>query len=303
MKHFTLIIGLLASLSVWSEEVKFSSIITGYSSGALESTIVENGSWFNVRYPVHQAIYIKHPKGDLLFDTGLGRQTAGALQQQSWLDRQLFAISEVQGVKDQLEQQGMSIDQIKAIIPSHLHWDHTGGLPDLLGIPVWAQQAGIDFALNEGTEPGFLKAHLVDEILWQPLVLETQSYMGFAKSLDIYKDGTLVLVGLEGHTPGQVGLFINLNNGQRYFFIGDTTWTLTGVMENLPRPAITQWLLNIDQNLEKNNAQVQKIHDLKQQYPELIIVPAHDQFVAKTLPHFPDFNIPTDFTIPENKGS
>ncbi|MFC3151267.1 MBL fold metallo-hydrolase [Litoribrevibacter euphylliae] len=289
MKHLLALALLTIHLTSWAQEISFSTIITGHSRGALESTVVENGSWFNIRQPVHQAIYIKHPKGDLLFDTGLGNVTEAALEEQGWLDRQLFSVVNVKSVKQQLEEQDMPLNRITGIIPSHLHWDHTGGLPDLRGIPVWAQRSGIDYALNEGEEPGFLKAHLVNGILWRPIELDDSRYMGFERSLDIYQDGSLVLVGLEGHTPGQLGLFINLNEQARYFFIGDTTWTLTGVAENLPRPGITQWLLNIDYDLEKNNRQIKKIHDLKQQYPDLVIVPAHDQFVAKQLPHFPEF--------------
>lgn len=290
MKYLIAITCLLIHLNAWSQNVSFSSIITGHSRGALESTVIEDGSWFNVRQPIHQAIYIKHPKGDLLFDTGLGNTTEAALKEQSWLDQQLFSVVDVKSVQQQLNEQGIPLNQIKGIIPSHLHWDHTGGLPDLLGIPVLAQQTGIDYALNEGAEPGFLKAHLIKEVLWQAIELNDLAYMGFERSLDIYQDGSLVLVGLEGHTPGQVGLFINLNEQERYFFIGDTTWTLDGVTKNLPRPGITQWLLDIDQNLEQNNARIQKIHDLSRAHPEVIIVPAHDQFVAQRLPHFPEFS-------------
>lgn len=290
MKYLVLGITLVFSHLSWAQDIAFSSIITGYSRGALESTVVDQGSWFAIRQPVHQAIYIRHPKGDLLYDSGLGERTVAALEEQPWLDRQLLSVKDVSSVKAQLTEVNLPLDQIKGIIPSHLHWDHTGGLPDLAGIPVWGQAAGIEYALNKGDEPAFLKAHLVPEILWQPIELSETPYMGFQRSMDIYQDGSLVLVGLEGHTPGQLGLFINLPDGRRYFFIGDTTWTMTGVEDNLPRPALAQWLLKVDHNLEKNNQHINRIHQLHKQYPELVIVPAHDQFVVKTLPQFPIFS-------------
>ncbi|GAA3917268.1 MBL fold metallo-hydrolase [Litoribacillus peritrichatus] len=270
-------------------QVQFSAITTARSSGALEATMVEGGSWFSVSQPVHQAIYIKHPKGDLLFDTGVGNNTPAALEKLGWFDRQLFSIGEVFSVADQLTQQNMPIENISAIIPSHLHWDHTGGLPELLGIPVWSEQAGIDFAL-QGDAPAFLKEHLVKEINWQPLTLTNQEYMGFERSLDIYNDNSLVLVSLAGHTPGQVGLFLTTDAKQTYFFIGDTTWLMKGVTENKPRPGITQWLVGVDADVEKNSAMIRKINNIRKLHPGIKIVPAHDQFVSRELPQFPYFS-------------
>ena len=36
-------------------------------------------------------------------------------------------------------------------------------------------------------------------------------YEIYPQSLDLYKDGSIVLVPLPGHTPGSVGVFINLD--------------------------------------------------------------------------------------------
>lgn len=268
--------------------VQFTSILTAKSNGALEGSVVAGGSWFSVTTPIHQAIYIKHPKGDLLFDSGLGTLTQEALSQQGWLDRQLFAVNDIAPVKQQLLAHGMNIERIKGVIPSHLHWDHTGGIPDL-NRPVWVQPEGLRFALDEGEEPAFLKAHLSGDINWQPLTLNDTPYQGFNRSLDIYQDGTLVLVGLEGHTPGQVGLFINLQT-KRYFFIGDTTWSLQGVSRNAPRPGLTQWLTKVDYDYEANNRNVELIHSLAKENSDIIIVPAHDPIVYQRLPHFPEFS-------------
>ncbi len=269
-------------------DVQFSSIVTGTSEGAIEATMVEGGSWFNISKPVHQAIYIKHPQGNILFDTGLGKNTQPALDKLGWFDRQLFSIGDVSSVAEQLKDQNMSLDLISAIIPSHLHWDHTGGLPELAGIPVFSEQAGIDAALA-GEAPAYLKEHLVDDINWQPLKLEDKPYMGFERSLDLYNDNSLVLVSLAGHTPGQVGLFLTTDTGDRYFFIGDTTWLMDGVTNNKPRPGITQWLVGVDANIEKNSKVIKQIHTLKKNDAELIIVPAHDQIAARKLPKFPVF--------------
>lgn len=269
--------------------VQFSSIITARSNGAIEASMVEGGSWLSIRNVVHQAIYIKHPKGNLLFDTGLGSKTQAALDKLSWLDRQLFAISDISSVATQLAAQGIAPESISAIIPSHLHWDHTGGLVDLAGIPVLSTQAGID-AAHQGATPAYLKEHLTDDINWQALALDNKSYLGFATSLDIYQDNSLVLVGLAGHTPGQVGLFLNTDAGKQYFFIGDTTWLIQGVDNNKARPNFTQWMVGVDADMEQNSQVIEKIHLLTKTKPELIIVPAHDPDVANSLPQFPVFS-------------
>lgn len=280
-------VGVQASTAV--STLQFSVIKTAQSAGGLEATIFDGGSWFTVRKLVHCAVLVRHPKGDFLYDTGIGKEVDSQTEVFGPLDRQLFKIKDLSPAVEQLGQNGYEPTQLMAIIPGHMHWDHASGIEDFPGVPVWIQNASLDEA-RTGHVPAFLKSQFdAENIRWQPLTLKPESHLGFGPSLDIFGDGSIVLVDLSGHTVGQVGMFLTLPDGARYFFIGDTTWVLEGITENASRPWLTHKLAGVDRDIDQNALLIKKIHDLSKADPTLTIVPAHDENVLKTLPVYPQF--------------
>lgn len=277
------------SFSLQAEEFRISLIKTAQSAGSPEAFVVKGGRWLHQRKLIHAALLIEHPQGKLLFDTGLGRSIDQAFANNSWWQRKLFAYEELNPAIDQLATQNIAVSDITAVIPSHLHWDHTGGLPDFNGVPVWVTEQGLDDALNHGHRPAYLPELLEETANWQSLKLSENNYRGFAHSLDIFNDGRLILVDLSGHTQGHLGLFVNLDSGRQLFFIGDTSWTAQGVKNNQPRPAFVHWINPVDLHPEQNNDMLNKIHHLTKVDPALLIVPAHDEVVAEKIARFPRY--------------
>lgn len=267
---------------------RISLIHTAQSTGSPEALLVEGGSWVKIRKLVHGSLLIEHPEGNLLFDTGLGRQIDQAFAHNSWWQRQLFAYENVNPALDQMREQGLTERHISAIILSHLHWDHTGGLPDFPNTPVWVQPQGLDQAQHRAHRPAFLP-ELLENAQWSELVLSAQPYLGFAQTLDIYQDGRLILVDLSGHSEGQVGLFVNLDSGRSLFFIGDSSWVIEGIKNNKPRPSIVDLVSPVDWSRVMNDDVIEKIHNLSVKYPDLVIVPAHDEIVAGSIALFPQY--------------
>lgn len=272
------------------ETFRFSVLTTAESSGSLEAMVVESGAWTRKRKLRHTAVLVQHPKGDFLFDSGIGKDFKAQMSVFSFFEKQLLKVENVRPVRAQLAENQYDISRLFGIIPSHMHWDHASGLEDFIGIPVWIQQSALDEALK-GQPPGFvLSQYDSPELVWHKISLNAQNYDGFSKSLDIYGDQTAVLVDLTGHTKGQLGLFLNLPSGKRYFFIGDTTWSKIGITRNKPRPFFVQWLVGVDSDFEQNSKVIDAIHKLSLAKPDLIIVPAHDELVIKDLPNYPDFS-------------
>lgn len=268
--------------------MSISLIKTGHSNGALEAIIVNGGSWFKLRYLTHNALFIEHPKGNLLLDTGVGKGTREAFSENSWFHQLLFAYELTTSAADQLQQAGIPLSSIAGVIPTHLHWDHSGGIPEFPHTPIWIQDVALEHA-RTGHAPSFFQSHIESpDTQWFSYELDEIPYEGFERSKDIYHDGRLILVDLSGHTPGHTGLFVNFDSGKRYFFIGDTSWTLEGVTKAEPRPSMTQWLTGVDEQRDENSLVLQKVHALSKQYPDLVIVPAHDENAAKLLPQFPE---------------
>ena len=292
IKYLILLALLLISTAQASElpdKLRISLLITAQSAGSPEAFTVSGGRWGTERHLVHAALLVEHPQGRFLFDTGLGRDIDSAFAANNWINRKLLAYEELNPALDQLEQSGYQASDIDFIIPSHLHWDHLGGLPDFPTTTVKVLPRGLEEAREHGQRPAFLPEHLAGPRQWQDLQLSDTPYQGFDRSLDLFADQRLILVDLSGHTAGQVGLFINLDSGKRLFFIGDTAWTLRGVEHNRSRPQFVQWIAHVDSDREANAQVLQQIHQLSEEQPELLIVPAHDELVAQQLAHFPDF--------------
>lgn len=285
---FLLLPWLLFSLPVAAAGVQLSLISTAENNGAIEGMVVEGGNWLRIRHLRQHVVVIRHPRGTLLLDAGVGRATPKAFQKNSSLNRMLFGFGKHEPAVDKLAAHGIRPDDIHAILVSHLHWDHAGGLPDFPGVPAWVQAAEL-VAADQGTPPSYIGEHKDAGIAWHPYEMPAQPYEGFARSLDVMGDGTLVLVDLPGHTPGHSGLFVSATNGKRYFFSGDVTWAAQGLEQQKSRPAFTRWLTGIDWNAARNAETIAQIAALKARLPELIVVPAHDEIASRVLPAFPQF--------------
>lgn len=266
----------------------FSVLQTARSNGAQEAMIVSGGNWFKHRRPAQAAVLVRHPRGLFLFDTGLGRHVDEQFAVNTWLDRQFFGYGEVNPAADQLSKAGWQPERIQMIVPSHMHWDHVSGLADFPQATVWVTREEREHA-EHGHAPGFLHSQFDGVQHWHELQFTQGPYMGFARSLDMFGDGAVVFVPLSGHTAGQVGMFLTLPSGKRYFFTGDVTWTIEGLRDKADRSWLLRQILHIDQDEAANQACIVQIHQIMQRFPQLTVVPAHDENVLQGLPHFPTF--------------
>lgn len=266
----------------------FSVLKTSESQGVFEALEVGGGSWLRYRHPAHVAVLVRHPKATFLFDTGLGRQVDAQFAANTFMDRQFFAYRDVRPAVDQLAQAGWTPDRIKLIVPSHMHWDHVSALPDFPDADVLISATEREHA-QHGHAPAFLASQFASVKRWRDLSFKPGAYLGFDRSLDLFGDGAVVLVPLAGHTAGQVGMFLNLPSGQRYFFTGDTTWTIEGLQKPADRSWALRHVVHVDHDEAANQAAIVQVHRIMQRFPQLTVVPAHDENVIKTLPHFPQF--------------
>jgi glyoxylase-like metal-dependent hydrolase (beta-lactamase superfamily II) len=272
-----------------TSDLSFSVIVTAQSGGTQEAMVVSSGSWFTHRKLVHNAILIKHPKGDILWDSGIGTDIESQMEVFAFWEKQLFAIENIRPAVQQLTSNNYPVEKIKAIIPSHMHWDHVSGIEDFSSTPVWIQKQEHE-AAHQGEPPGFVLSQFDSpDINWQFIELNDTPYKGFDRSLDIYGDGSLVLVDLAGHSQGHLGLFVYTQHKGDYFFIGDATWAIKGIQDNRGRPRIVQWAVGVDDNVAKAEQVIDKIHSLSKKEPNLVVVPAHDEIVTSRLPNYPEF--------------
>jgi N-acyl homoserine lactone hydrolase len=249
-----------------------------------QAFIYRGGSWSETYESGMAAALVRHPKATFLFDTGFGINVDEHIKTIPALMRATTKYDKETSAAAQLQAQGISPDEIKMAVISHSHWDHISGLEDFPQAEAWIAK---DEEAYIRTLPGReLVQQMSGKIKWQVIEFSDGAYENFDRSADLFKDGSIVLVPLPGHTPGSLGMFVNLRSGKRFLFTGDLTWCIEGEQIPAERPWISRQL--VDKDEEGVRRSIVKVHELMKRYPDLVIVPAHDRRIHDKLANFPN---------------
>ena len=233
----------------------------------------------------HNAVLIRHPKATFLYDTGLSSDIYLYLRDQSLFFRKVLAnFNFEQSLGSHLEQLEMRPRDLDFAVISHLHWDHVSGLPDIPGVPLrinrveyeWAKLGMLD--ANNG-----IVRSLLDDAPIELFDCNGPAYEGFHSSFDLFGDGSIVLVPLPGHTPGNTGMFINRSNGSRVFLLGDAVW----VAENFQRPTTMHpfvWSPVTSDDATACQTLID-LHHFSHRHPEIAMIAMHDGAAQKAFMH------------------
>jgi glyoxylase-like metal-dependent hydrolase (beta-lactamase superfamily II) len=177
-----------------------------------------------VRLPL-TALLVRAADRWILVDTGLGpefRELEFSRRWYQWGDPEMPG-DDPDPLLDQLRQCGVSLDEIDALVMSHLHVDHTGGIRYFAdGRPVYIQAAELDFGLTDEAEPAQYRPHYDDAAIdWQRLDGDAEIADGFRA------------FHTPGHAPGHQSFLIELAGGDRVLFPFDAV----PMMENVDRDA------------------------------------------------------------------
>jgi glyoxylase-like metal-dependent hydrolase (beta-lactamase superfamily II) len=227
------------------------------------------------------SVLVKHPAGDLLIDTGNSSHFDDEIRGfpfGTWLKLRFLAgqLKPESPVPQELRRAGEDAAKLRWAILSHVHLDHAGGLMDLPHLPVLLTSEELQFANDASIQAkGFVIAAHVQKFpaLDAPtLRFEQKPYETFDESADLYKDGSVVAVPLRGHTPGSVGIFVNLSPARRLFYVGDAVDDERGFEERVGKSLILQ---DSDNDMALANQIVGQLSELHEKVPGLAIIPAH----------------------------
>lgn len=263
--------------------VRLSAIPTG-SMRAPAALAYRGGAFDDEREFVIGAILLRHPKGDLLFDAGFGREVDRHAHSLPWPLRAATDYTAGQPVIEQFEAAGYDYRHITRLVLTHAHWDHVSGIPDLPGLQIMVSPEEADFMQSDDPAAALVKSFGFIPV--GPFNYRDGPYLGFDRSFDLFGDGSVVMVPTPGHTPGALLTFVHTEDGRHYALIGDLVWQQEGIDQPAERPWLVRTLVDHDPSAVRR--QIVHLHRLKQLWPELIIVPAHDRRVWDTLPRFPD---------------
>ncbi|MEZ5597002.1 MAG: N-acyl homoserine lactonase family protein [Pseudomonadales bacterium] len=153
---------------------------------------------------------VEHPKGRLLWDTGLPLGAAG--QGNVALDD--GSMRYARSIVAQLADRGLTPSDIDLLALSHFHFDHAGGANAFADATLLIQQTEYDAAfLHAQTSPVF------DRTLYA--ALETSRKRLLNGDHDVFGDGTVRIVSAPGHTPGHQVLLLALAKTGPLMLSGD----------------------------------------------------------------------------------
>jgi glyoxylase-like metal-dependent hydrolase (beta-lactamase superfamily II) len=192
-------------------------------------TLLEGESG-EIRIPVPSYL-IEHPRGRVLFDTGLHPDAQGDAEARlGKLMTRIFRVEFRPGeeVAGRLESLGLGPGDVDQVVNSHLHFDHAGGNESLPDARVVVQrrewEAGSDPDLRARN---FFEAHDYD--LGHDVKLVDGEH-------DLFGDGSVVCVPTYGHTPGHQSLRVALPSGP-LLLTGDACY-LRRTLEDLHLPPV-----------------------------------------------------------------
>jgi glyoxylase-like metal-dependent hydrolase (beta-lactamase superfamily II) len=237
---------------------------------------------------VMTAVLVRHPQGDVLIDTGVGRTIESQLKQAPFLFRLGTDLVPLQAAADQLDAGGYDRKHLRSILLTHAHWDHVSGVPDFPGVPVLVTAAEHQFIYDGGWVT--VTARSIARSQLREYAFDGGPYLGFDRSHDLYGDGSLVIVPAPGHTPGSVVLFVNLPGGARFAFVGDLAWQLDAILDREERPWATSKMMGEDPVALRGS--LLRMNAIVTRYPQITIVPAHHALGYASIPEWSRSAIP-----------
>lgn len=255
-------------------------------TGSMESRAAfafRGGKWNDTRQFAMTALLIRHPKGDLLVDTGFGKNVDEHVKLLPSIMQSQTTYSKGVPAAGQLAAGGIDPNKLAGIILTHAHWDHVSGLDGFDGVPVLVDAAETAFIGEKTRNTELLNSFT--NVNYKQYDFEGGPYLGFPRSHDVFGDGAVVIVPSPGHTPGSVVIFVTLPAGLRYALLGDLVWQEDAIDIPSERPWPVRRLLGEnDAEVRENIARVVAFH---KKYPRIQLLPAHDARSFGMLPLLP----------------
>jgi glyoxylase-like metal-dependent hydrolase (beta-lactamase superfamily II) len=171
----------------------------------------------------------------------------------------------------QLRELGVRPDELGRVVMTHLHVDHTSGmrlLPRATFVCTreeW-RAAHARFASTQGYVGHHLPPDSRVELL--DYARAGEPFGPFARTIDLFGDGTMRLISTPGHTPGHQSVLLRLEDGRQVLVVGDAAYTLRSIREQV-----------LPMRTADDDASRRSLRELKAfavQAPDAIVVPTHD---------------------------
>jgi len=226
--------------------------------------------WSWIPVPV---FLVEHPTaGRLLIDTGFhasvqdkARTSLG--RRQAWLLPAREAPGE--SAPEQLRARGVEPDEIAVVVMTHLHNDHASGVVQFPQATFVVKAEEWRAACDGGFSKGYRHEHFDQPLHWRTITYcAAQPYAGFARTVDLFGDGSVRLLSTPGHTRGHQSVLLALQD-RELLLTADAAYTLRAIDEEL----VPIFVFGGEDNYRRSLAQ---IRDFVRQKPDAVVIPGHD---------------------------
>jgi N-acyl homoserine lactone hydrolase len=224
------------------------------------------------------AFLLEHPgAGPVLIDTGLHASVAvkpgesfGRLATLAFRDLQM---EPRQALPAQIRERGIDPARVGNVVMTHMHVDHASGIPEFPRATFVLSRAEWHAATTQGQLHGYVKRQFDHAFDYRLLDFDgageggPASFSGFARSFDLFGDGSVRAVYTPGHTLGHMSVVVRTEGGE-ILVAGDAIY-LRRNLDDAHLPHRTE-----DDHLYQRS--LREMQQYVRETPDAVIVPGHD---------------------------
>jgi N-acyl homoserine lactone hydrolase len=177
---------------------------------------------------------LEHPKGNTLIDTGLNKQMIDNVEEAWGTNETRLAVPEMtpeMAVPAQLAAVGLKPEDIRYVVLTHLHQDHTGGNLDVPDAKFFVQRKDMEYAAFPDIPAQRLEFNM------EEIAPDKLDYVLLDGEYDLFRDGSVTMFPTPGHTPGSQTITVQLADTGPVMLVGDAIWTVD-VLDEMTLPGI-----------------------------------------------------------------
>jgi glyoxylase-like metal-dependent hydrolase (beta-lactamase superfamily II) len=253
-------------------------VFTSGSLGGFPKAALQIGGQGNIDWAPVGFYVIKHPKGNVLFDTGNNDRTIadpagwwGPLAKGFGLK-----MTPNDAIDVQLARIGLKPDEIKYVILGHMHLDHAGNMSKFPKATFVIQNDELRAAW--WPDPGYSIYYIPGDFA------ESKNYniIRLNGDLDLFGDRSVEVIRAPGHTPGSQFAVVRLPKTGTVVLTSDVVYLKESLEKNLIPPIPGTWS---PMGMYEGYQKVRHIRDSE----SASIFFAHDPEVFKATKHAPDY--------------
>ena len=236
---------------------------------------MRKGDWIPI--PI-VAFLLEHPgAGPVLIDTGLHASVAvrpaeslGRLGTLAFRDLQM---DPSQALPAQLRERGIDPARVATVVMTHMHVDHASGISEFPHATFVLSRAEWDAATTQGQTHGYVTRQFDHAFDYRLLDFDAAgergpaSFSGFARSFDLFGDGSVRAVYTPGHTLGHMSVVARTESGE-VLVTGDAIY-LRRNLDDAHLPHRTE-----DDHLYRRS--LREIGQYVRETPDAVVIPGHD---------------------------